>query len=85
MFGIMELTNLDVFQVERIWKLFLEPPETEEFSDRFTQAGHDTSDFILGLGALLLIFVFLNIVFVIKIIGKFATKCCKDGKIRRLF
>ena len=74
MFNIIKLTNLDLLQTDKLWEAFI-PFDHSKFpplNSRFEAAAYDSSNFLVGLGPALFIFVAINILYGIS----FLIKCC---------
>ena len=74
----MKLTTFDVLQTDRFWNYVKKDiGETEPFNERFEAAGYETSDFLLELGPLLFILIFIHISYVSRLVLAFCTRKCK--------
>ena len=74
----MNLTNFDVLQTDRLWHYIKQDMgEREPFNERFEAAGYNSCDFLIEIGPLLFILLFLNISYISRAMLALCTKNCK--------
>ena len=69
MISIMKLTNLDIIPVEDLIQSFFNfQVDTSPLSDVFEEAGYESSNFLMELGALLVIMICSVLLYILRFI-----------------
>ena len=82
--AILGFTNLDLIETEWLTSFIFNFEESEPFNDRFSEAGYQTSNFIIELGLIFFIAVAFLIFVSFNKLVKLCSKKCQNAKIKTL-